>query len=276
MKKSKLSKLLVLFLSLVMLTACSTKGANKGENVSDNGALPEAKVYVFIAASLSNAMETIQEKYKEVQPNVELIFNADSSGTLKTQIEEGAECDIFFSAAMKQMTGLDEAGYIETDSIVKLLENQVVLIKPKGMDTAVTGFDTITNAKNLALAGEDVPVGAYAREIFTNMGIIDSIMAMEINECANVSAVLAAVSEASNEVGIVYKTDAYSALNSVEIITNAPSEYLSTPVVYPVGMVVNKEADENQKNAAKDFLEFLQTEDVVKVFEDYGFVGYNE
>lgn len=276
MKKSKLSKLLVLFLSLVMLTACSTKGANKGEDVSDNGALPEAKVYVFIAASLSNAMETIQEKYKEVQPNVELIFNADSSGTLKTQIEEGAECDIFFSAAMKQMTGLDEAGYIETDSIVKLLENQVVLIKPKGMDTAVTGFDTITNAKNLALAGEDVPVGAYAREIFTNMGIIDSIMAMEINECANVSAVLAAVSEASNEVGIVYKTDAYSALNSVEIITNAPSEYLSTPVVYPVGMVVNKEADENQKNAAKDFLEFLQTEDVVKVFEDYGFVGYNE
>lgn len=276
MKKSKLSKLLVLFLSLVMLTACSTKGANKGEDVSDNGALPEAKVYVFIAASLSNAMETIQEKYKEVQPNVELIFNADSSGTLKTQIEEGAECDIFFSAAMKQMTGLDEAGYIETDSIVKLLENQVVLIKPKGMDTAVAGFDTITNAKNLALAGEDVPVGAYAREIFTNMGIIDSIMAMEINECANVSAVLAAVSEASNEVGIVYKTDAYSALNSVEIITNAPSEYLSTPVVYPVGMVVNKEADENQKNAAKDFLEFLQTEDVVKVFEDYGFVGYNE
>lgn len=276
MKKSKLSKLLVLFLSLVMLTACSTKGANKGEDVSDNGALPEAKVYVFIAASLSNAMETIQEKYKEVQPNVELIFNADSSGTLKTQIEEGAECDIFFSAAMKQMTGLDEAGYIETDSIVKLLENQVVLIKPKGMDTAVTGFDTITNAKNLALAGEDVPVGAYAREIFTNMGIIDSIMAMEINECANVSAVLAAVSEASNEVGIVYKTDAYSALNSVEIIINAPSEYLSTPVVYPVGMVVNKEADENQKNAAKDFLEFLQTEDVVKVFEDYGFVGYNE
>ncbi len=276
MKKSKLSKLLVLFLSLVMLTACSTKGANKGEDVSDNGALPEAKVYVFIAASLSNAMETIQEKYKEVQPNVELIFNADSSGTLKTQIEEGAECDIFFSAAMKQVTGLDEAGYIETDSIVKLLENQVVLIKPKGMDTAVTGFDTITNAKNLALAGEDVPVGAYAREIFTNMGIIDSIMAMEINECANVSAVLAAVSEASNEVGIVYKTDAYSALNSVEIITNAPSEYLSTPVVYPVGMVVNKEADENQKNAAKDFLEFLQTEDVVKVFEDYGFVGYNE
>lgn len=276
MKKSKLSKLWVLFLSLVMLTACSTKGANKGEDVSDNGALPEAKVYVFIAASLSNAMETIQEKYKEVQPNVELIFNADSSGTLKTQIEEGAECDIFFSAAMKQMTGLDEAGYIETDSIVKLLENQVVLIKPKGMDTAVTGFDTITNAKNLALAGEDVPVGAYAREIFTNMGIIDSIMAMEINECANVSAVLAAVSEASNEVGIVYKTDAYSALNSVEIITNAPSEYLSTPVVYPVGMVVNKEADENQKNAAKDFLEFLQTEDVVKVFEDYGFVGYNE
>ena len=276
MKKSKLSKLLVLFLSLVMLTACSTKGANKGEDVSDNGALPEAKVYVFIAASLSNAMETIQEKYKEVQPNVELIFNADSSGTLKTQIEEGAECDIFFSAAMKQMTGLDEAGYIETDSIVKLLENQVVLIKPKGMDTAVTGFDTITNAKNLALAGEDVPVGAYAREIFTNMGIIDSIMAMEINECANVSAVLAAVSEASNEVGIFYKTDAYSALNSVEIITNAPAEYLSTPVVYPVGMVVNKEADENQKNAAKDFLEFLQTEDVVKVFEDYGFVGYNE
>ncbi|WP_066717180.1 molybdate ABC transporter substrate-binding protein [Clostridium sp. Marseille-P299] len=290
MKKSILTKFLVFFMSVVMLTACSTKGANQGDNAtseennittegdntSNDGTLESAKVYVFIAASLSNAMETIQKKYNEIQPNVELIFNADSSGTLKTQIEEGAECDIFFSAAMKQMNELNEAGYIENDSIIKLLENQVVLIKPKGSETTVTGFDNITNAKNLALAGEDVPVGAYAREIFTNMGILDSVMAMEINECANVSAVLAAVSEASNEVGIVYKTDAYSALDSVEIMTSAPSEYLKTPVIYPVGMVTNKEADANQKNAAKDFLEFLKTDEAIKVFEEYGFVGYNE
>lgn len=276
MKKSKLTKFLVLFMSLVMLTACSSKGGKQENSGSDEGKLANAKVYVFIAASLSNAMETIQEKYKEIEPNVELVFNADSSGTLQTQIDEGAECDLFLSAAMKQMTVLDEAGYIEKDSIVKLLENQVVLIKPKGSETMVTGFDNITNAKNLALAGEDVPVGAYAREIFTNMGTLDSVMAMEINECANVSAVLAAISEASNEVGIVYKTDAYSALDSVEIMTNAPTEYLKTPVIYPVGMVTNKEADEVQIAAAKDFLEFLQTDDVIKVFEDYGFVGYNE
>lgn len=260
-------KQLFMFLA-ILLCFCSLIGCNKKKE--------EVELHVFIAASLSNAMTDLQKIYEENHSNVKLIFNADSSGTLKTQIEEGAACDIFFSAAMKQMDGLNEGGYIKKDSVVKLLENKVVLIKSKNTETKVTGFDNITNAKSLALAGEDVPVGAYAREIFEAMGTTDEIMSMEINECANVTAVLAAVSEASNEVGIVYTTDAYSALDSVEIIAEAPKEALSTPVIYPVGLVINKEADTATEEASEDFLDFLQTDEAKKVFEQYGFLGYNE
>ena len=274
MKKGQVIKGILLLSSLFMLTGCTITTQVKQQTEEKQEKSKSTSIHVFIAASLSNAMETVKEMYIKDHPNLEIIYNADSSGTLKTQIEEGAECDIFFSAAMKQMTALDEGGYIEKDSIVQLLENQVVLIKPRNGETTVTGFDTITKAKNLALAGEGVPVGAYAREIFTSMGIIEQVMEMEINECANVSAVLAAVSEASNEVGIVYATDAYSALDSVEIMTSAPGEHLKTPVIYPVGLVTNKEADEVQKQAAKDFIEFLTSDEVIKVFEEYGFVGY--
>jgi molybdate transport system substrate-binding protein len=238
--------------------------------------LPETEIYVFIAASLNNAMTEIKNLYKQTQPNVNIILNADSSGTLQTQIEEGAECDIFFSAAMKQMTSLVDGGYIEDTSVKNLLENKVVLIKPIGTQTAVTGFENIYEAKNIALAGEDVPVGAYAREIFTNLGIWDRVEKMEINEGANVTAVLAAISEASNEIGVVYATDANSVMDSVEIIAEAPEESLNTPVTYPVGLVKNSEADDAQQNTSKDFLEFLASTEATAVFEEYGFTAYIE
>lgn len=232
------------------------------------------EIYVFIAASLNNAMEEIQKNFNEEYPDVEILYNADSSGTLQTQIEEGSRCDIFFSAATKQMDALIEEGLADESTVVDLLENKVVLIKPAGGETSVTGFENITDAANLALAGESVPVGQYAREIFTNMNIMDQIEAMEINEGKNVTEVLAAVSEGSNEVGVVYATDAASVADKVEIIAEAPADALETPVLYPVGMIEDKEASEEETKAAEAFLSYLQTDAAVEVFEEYGFSLY--
>ena len=126
----------------------------------------------------------------------------------RPRLRKGRSGDIFFSAALQQMDALAEGGYVQESDVTDLLENKVVLIKPVGGETSVTGFSDITNAANLALAGEDVPVGQYARKIFDNLGITDQVMAMEINEGANVTQCWTAVAEHSIEVGIVYSTDA--------------------------------------------------------------------
>ncbi|MDC7290497.1 molybdate ABC transporter substrate-binding protein [Blautia schinkii] len=234
----------------------------------------EGEVYTFIAASLSNAMEEIQKKFHELYPEVEILYNADSSGTLQTQIEEGARCDIFFSAASKQMDALIEGGQAKADSVVNLLENKVVLIKPVGGETKVTGFENIMDAANMALAGDSVPVGQYAREIFENLGISEEVKKMEINEGKNVTEVLAAVSEGSNEVGVVYATDAASVSDSVDVIAEAPDGSLKTPVLYPVGLITDQEAKESERQAAEAFLEYLQSDEALRVFQEYGFAPY--
>ncbi len=249
----------------MVLGGCSK--SKKDESVTLN---------VFIAASLSNAMTEIQEAYQAENENVTLVLNADSSGTLQTQIEEGASCDIFFSAAMKQMNALTDEGLVVDGTTVKLLENEVVLIKPKGEETEVTSFETIPLASSLALAGEDVPVGAYAREIFDSLGITDEVMAMTINEGANVTAVLAAVTEGSNEIGIVYSTDAASVADQVDIIATAPEGSLSSPVYYPVARIVNEEASDAQNDAADAFLTYLQSDAAAEVFTSYGFTVVGE
>lgn len=253
-----------------VLAAGMTTGCVYAEDSKD----VSGEIYVFIAASLSNAMEEIQEKFNEEYPDVEILYNADSSGTLQTQIEEGSRCDIFFSAATKQMDALVEEGLAQEDSVVDLLENKVVLIKPTDGETKVTGFENITDAANLALAGEDVPVGQYAREIFENLGITDDVNAMEINEGKNVTEVLTAVSEGSNEVGVVYATDAASMADSVEILAEAPEDALETPVLYPVGLTEDAEASDAEAEAAKIFLEYLQSDEVLAIFEEYGFTPY--
>lgn len=234
----------------------------------------KGEVNTFIAASLSNAMEEIQKDFNETYPDVEILYNADSSGTLQTQIEEGSRCDIFFSAATKQMDALVDEELAKKDSVVDLLENKVVLIKPKDGETKVTGFENITDAKNIALAGENVPVGQYSREIFKNLGIEDDVNKMEINEGKNVTDVLASVSEGSNEIGIVYATDAASVADKVDVIAEAPEGSLETPVLYPVGLTVDAEASDEEAAAADAFLEYLQTDDAMKVFEEYGFAAY--
>ena len=234
----------------------------------------KGEVNTFIAASLSNAMEEIQKDFNETYPDVEILYNADSSGTLQTQIEEGARCDIFFSAADKQMDALVDEDLAKKDTVEDILENKVVLIKPKDGETKVTGFENITDAANIALAGDSVPVGQYSREIFDNLGVTDEVNKMEINEGKNVSEVLAAVSEGSNEIGIVYATDAASVADKVDVIAEAPADALKTPVLYPVSLIEDKEASEDDAAAAEAFLEYIKSDDAMKVFEKYGFTAY--
>lgn len=279
--KNFLCCMLVILFVFISLAGCMSKEkSDMSQNIetSDemNSAGESTDLYVFIAASLKNSMEEIKTLYAKKNPNVNIIYNADSAGTLQKQIEEGAECDVFFSAATKQMTELDSKGMVEKNTVKNLLQNKVVLIKPKGSHTSITGFENITNAKNIALAGEDVPVGAYAREIFKNIGNLDDVMKMEINECSNVTAVLAAVTEQSNEAGIVYATDAESVSDSVEIITTASEKFFDKPVIYPVGQIINKDADESEKNAAKEFIDYLASDEAHQVFRDYGFTIYQE
>lgn len=257
----------------VMLAGLLAAGMSAG-SVQAAAEDTSGDLYVFIAASLNNAMEEIQKDFNEDYPDVNILYNADSSGTLQTQIEEGSRCDIFFSAATKQMDALVDEELAKKDSVVDLLENKVALIKPKDGETKVTGFENITDAKNIALAGEDVPVGQYSREIFKNLGIEDDVNKMEINEGKNVTDVLASVSEGSNEIGIVYATDATSVADKVDVIAEAPEGSLETPVLYPVGLTVDAEASDAEAVAADAFLEYLQTNDAMKVFEEYGFAAY--
>ena len=261
------------FIAAIMAGALSVGMLSTGVFATETSDL-KGEVNTFIAASLSNAMEEIQKDFNETYPDVEIFYNADSSGTLQTQIEEGSRCDIFFSAATKQMDALVDEELAKKDSVVDLLENKVVLIKPKDGETKVTGFENITDAKNIALAGENVPVGQYSREIFKNLGIEDDVNKMEINEGKNVTDVLASVSEGSNEIGIVYATDATSVADKVDVIAEAPEGSLETPVLYPVGLTVDAEASDAEAVAADAFLEYLQTNDAMKVFEEYGFAAY--
>ena len=254
-------KILTVMLAGVMVAGMSAGSVQAATTEDASGDL-----YVFIAASLANAMDEIQKDFNEEYPDVNILFNADSSGTLQTQIEEGSRCDIFFSAATKQMDALVDEELAKKDSVVDLLENKVVLIKPKDGETKVTGFENI--------AGENVPVGQYSREIFKNLGIEDDVNKMEINEGKNVTDVLASVSEGSNEIGIVYATDATSVADKVDVIAEAPEGSLETPVLYPVGLIVDAEASDEEAAAADAFLEYLQTDDAMKVFEEYGFAAY--
>ena len=274
MKKKMKKKILASITAGVLTTGLMTGTVFAADTEVQGDKELKGEVYAFIAASLSNSMEEIQKDFNELYPNVTIYYSADSSGTLQTQIEEGARCDLFFSAADKQMDALTEEKLTKEDTIADLLENKVVLIKPKDGKTKVTGFENVTDAENMALAGEDVPVGQYSREIFTNLGIMDKVNEMEINECKNVTDVLAAVSEGSNEIGVVYATDAASVADKVEILAEAPADSLQTPVLYPVGLIEDKEASEDGTKAAEAFLDYVESDAAIKVFEDYGFTAY--
>lgn len=246
----------------------------------------ETEIQVFIAASLSNAFDQLVQIYGERYPDVKITLNADSSGTLLSQIEEGYECDLFFSAAPKQMNQLEEDGLTVEGTRVDLLRNEVVLITWKGSGTSVTNLENLSEAASMALADGSVPAGNYTRKALQAMGVLDSETAssdittetisqalggLEINECSNVSKVLQAVAEGSNEVGTVYYSDAYSDIDRVDILEHISSD-LTGDIIYPVAQVVNAAADEAQTAAAADFLAFLQTDEAMAIFETYMFL----
>lgn len=255
-----------------------------GETVVEEIA-EETEIQVFIAASLNTVMTEIAEKYNELHPEVKIVYNADSSGTLMTQIQEGYECDIFFSAAQKQMNTLEEEGLLVDGTRANVVNNQVVVIKLKDRNTAVTGLQNINEAENIALAGGSVPVGKYTRQAMVNLGMIggvddvstietatisEQLGGVEISEQDNVSKVLAAVVEGSCEVGTTYYSDTYGYEDEIEIIEFVSYD-LTGDVIYPVAQVVNAEADDSQNAAAADFLAFILSEDAKAIFDSYYF-----
>ena len=248
-------------------TAAETEAESKAEAKADLG---EQSILVAAAASLKNAYEDeLIPMFEEQYPGVTVEGTYDSSGKLQTQIEEGLEADVFMSAATKQMKALDEEGMIAFDTIVNLLENKIVLIVPTGSDSKIDSFEKIGDAASIALGDpESVPAGQYAKEALTNLNVWDSIQD-KVSFGTNVTEVLNQVAAASADAGIVYATDAASKADQVTVVAEAPEGSLEKKVIYPVA-VVKATAHED---AAKAFVDFLQTPEAIAVFESYGFVA---
>ena len=245
----------------------------------------ETEIQVFIAASLNTVMTELAEEYNKEHPEVKITYNADSSGTLLTQIEEGYECDIFFSAAQKQMDQLEKDGLVVDGTRANVVNNQVVVVSLKDSGTRVTGLENLNEASSIALAGGSVPVGKYTRQALVNLGtlnkvddvstittqeISDALGGVEISEQDNVSKVLAAVVEGSCEVGTTYFSDTYGYEDKLDILQKVSYD-LTGNVIYPIARVQNDEADEVQNKAADDFIKFITSDAAKAVFDSYYF-----
>lgn len=303
MKKKVLSLMLAGAMVLSMV-ACGSQNTDQGaandtsakaeqsdsseaakEN-SDSEELESTQITVFAAASLENALNEVIKKYNETQPNVTIIPSYDSSGTLLAQIEEGAACDVFFSAAQKQMDTLQNDDQLVVDGTRhNVVNNQVVVITYKGSGTAVTGLENLKDAKSIAMADGSVPVGKYTRQAMVNGGMLDAVDdvstiptdvisqalgGVEINECGNVSAVKTQVAEGSNEVGTVYYSDTYGLEDKLDIL-QVISYDLTGNVIYPIAQVKNDEADELEQKAALDFVNFIKSDAAKATFDSYYF-----
>jgi len=242
-----------------------------------------AELVVFAAASMTETLNELAEKYKSVAPDVTLTFNFDSSGTLKTQIEQGADCDVFISAGQKQMNQLDITAdkavntdgldFVLANSRVNLLENKIALCVPKGNPKKITSFDDL--AKHLqagdilmAMGNADVPVGQYTQKILSYYKLDEKKLADAgvLTYGTNVKEVTTQITEGTVDCGVIYQTDAYSA--GLKPVATATKE-MCGQVIYPAAvMKASKHSDE-----AKAFLQFLQTDDAKAVFEKVGFTA---
>ena len=276
MKKKIAAMIMTVALAAASLAGCGTQKADTAQ---------ETTVTLFAAKSLNTVMEELIVAYQEKHPNVKIVGSYDSSGTLMTQIEEGAACDVCFSAAQKQMNQLEQDGLLVDGTRHNVVNNQVCVVTYKGSNTAVTGLEDLSKAGSLALADGSVPVGKYTRQALVNAGILneaedvskittqevsEALGGIEINECANVGAVTSAVAEAANEAGTVYYSDTYGFEDKLEILEKVPYD-LTGNVIYPIAQVVNKEADELQQQAAKEFVEYLVSDEAKAVFDKYYF-----
>ena len=257
-------------------SAKETEKATEGE---------KTEVQVFVAASLKNVMEELGAQYEKDNPSVKLIFQADSSGKLLTQIQEGYACDVFFSAAQKQMDTLQEEGKLVEGTRQNVVNNQLCVITRKDSGTKVTGLETLKDAKSIALADGTVPVGRYTRKALVSLGILaeaedlskistkevsDALGGVEISEQSNVSKVLAAVVEGSSEVGTTYYSDTYGKEADIKILEKVPYD-LSGNLIYPISQVVNDEASEAEITEAKKFIDFVCSDAAKETFQKYYF-----
>ena len=287
----RLTEVAVVVAMAAGLIACGAKEEETGSEMAEETQqeeveeAEETEIQVFIAASLNTVMTELAEMYNEEHPEVKITYNADSSGTLLTQIEEGYECDIFFSAAQKQMDQLEEDGLVVDGTRANVVNNQVVVVTLKDSGTKVTGLENIGDAENIALAGGSVPVGKYTRQALVNLGILESVDdvstitteqvsealgGVEISEQDNVSKVLAAVVEGSCEVGTTYYSDTYGYEDDLDI-QETVSYDLTGNVIYSIAQVFNEEADDAQTKAAEDFLKFILSDEAKAVFDAYYF-----
>lgn len=263
----------------VSLTACSTSGGTDASANADSGEPTE--LIVFAAASLTETLEQIAEDYKAVAPDVTLTFNFDSSGTLKTQIQEGADCDVFISAAQKQMDQLDATAdpsvntegldFVQSDSRVDLLENKVTLAVPEGNPKGIDSFDSLAQHLQagdilLAMGNSDVPVGQYTQKILTHYGLDEAALASAgcITYGTNVKEVTTQVREGSVDAGIIYATDAFS--DGLTVVDEATAN-MCGQVIYPAAVLKTSTHPE----AAQAFLDYLSTDEAMAVFESVGF-----
>lgn len=280
----KLFALLIAAAMVLGLAACAAPATE--ETAAPEETVPEAEpveLIVFAAASMTETMNQIAEMYKTVAPNVTLTYNFDSSGTLKTQIQEGAECDLFISAGQKQMNQLDITAdpEVNTDKLdfvlegtrINLLENRVTLCVPEGNPKDIKSFDDLADKLKegsvlMAMGNSDVPVGQYTQKILAFYGLDEEKLAKDgvITYGTNVKEVTTQVTEASVDCGVVYCTDAFSAgLTPVDYATKE----MCGQVIYPAAVL---NVSKNQE-AAKEFLAYLQTDEAMKVFEAVGFAS---
>ena len=289
--KKCLSLLLALCLTL-SLTACGGKtdtsaDAADGSQTQDSApaeapAGEPVELIVFAAASMTETMNQLKEMYEQNNPNVTVTYNFDSSGKLLTQIKEGADCDLFVSAALKQMDAVDGSlkddteknpdglDLIVTDSRVDLLENKVTLTVPEGNPKGIESFDQLAELLKsgdvlLAMGNSDVPVGQYTMQIFDYYGLDEAALAASgvLTYGSNVKEVTSQVSEAAADCGIIYATDAFSA--GLTVVDSATPE-MCGQVIYPAAVLKGDKED-----AAQDFLAYLQTDAAMTVFESVGF-----
>ena len=287
--KKYLSLLLALCLTL-SLAACGSKAdtsanAADGSQTQDNApteapAGEPVELIVFAAASMTETMNQLKEMYEQNNPSVTITYNFDSSGTLLKQIKEGADCDLFISAAPKQMNAMDGSligdaeknpdglDLIVTDSRVDLLENKVTLTVPAGNPKGIESFDQLAELLKsgevlLAIGNSDVPVGQYTLKIFNYYGIDEISVANKLTYGNNVKEVAAQVSEGAVDCGIIYVTDAHSA--GLTVVDSATAE-MCGQVIYPAAVLKGDKED-----AAQDFLAYLQTDAAMTVFESVGF-----
>ena len=274
----------------VALTACggsasssTASSAASSEAASSAAAGESVELIVFAAASLTETLNAIAETYSAENPGVTFSFNFDSSGTLKTQIQEGADCDLFLSAGQKQMNQLDITAsadvnpdgldFVDSATRVDLLENKVVLCVPEGSDKGIDSFDALAEhlkAEDIlfCMGNSDVPVGQYTQKILAYYDLDEEALAAAgvITYGSNVKEVTTQVSEASVDAGVVYCTDAFSA--GLTPVDEATKE-MCGQVIYPAAVL--KAAP--HADAAKEFLAYLQTEEAGKVFEGVGFTA---